>query len=67
MTTLERPDLLARLPPLKTLLRSRLFQPTLQLITLAVFTLAILTGLVGTPVGRRKSASPSCGSSGGRC
>lgn len=53
MTTLERVDLLARVPPLKAVLRSRLFQPALQLITLAVFTLAILTGLVGTPVGSR--------------
>ena len=53
MTALERADLLARVPPLKALLRSRLFQPTLQLATLAVFTLAILTGLVGTPVGSR--------------
>lgn len=53
MTTLERADLLARAPALKTLLRSRLFQPALQLAMLAVFTLAILTGLLGTPVGSR--------------
>ncbi len=41
-------DLLDRVPNLKLVLKSRLFQPELQLITLFVFTLAILAGSVGT-------------------
>lgn len=46
-------DLLARYPRLKPLLRSRWFQPALMLITLAGFSLAVLTGLLGTPAGSR--------------
>lgn len=53
MTAAARSDLLARAPLLKTVLRSRLFQPVLQLATLAAFTLAILSGMIGTPVGNR--------------
>ncbi|HIQ06055.1 MAG TPA: 4Fe-4S binding protein [Anaerolineae bacterium] len=49
----QRINLLARVPFLKTILRSRAFQPTLMLITLFFFTLAILTGLFGTPTGNR--------------
>ncbi|MEW6579599.1 MAG: 4Fe-4S binding protein [Chloroflexota bacterium] len=46
-------DLLARAPLLKRMLQARAFQPALMLATLAVFTLAILTGLAGTPAGSR--------------
>jgi hypothetical protein len=49
-------DLLARFPALKPVLKSRLFQPVLQWVTLAGFTLAIVTGLVGTPTGNRNFA-----------
>src|SRR5512139_131504 len=49
----QRIDLLQRLPLLKPILKSRLFQPALMLVTLFVFTLAILTGLFGTPAGNR--------------
>lgn len=38
---------------LKSLLKSRLFQPALMLITLFFFVLAILTGFAGTPAGNR--------------
>jgi hypothetical protein len=40
-------------PSLKFTLKSRLFQPALQLVTLFGFTLAILAGLIGTPAGSR--------------
>ena len=53
MAAAPRTDLLQRAPALKALLRSRLFQPALMLVTLFVFTLAILTGLFGTPAGSR--------------
>jgi polyferredoxin len=46
-------DLLKRLPLLKRLLRTRAFLPSLMLLTLSVFTLAILSGLFGTPAGNR--------------
>lgn len=49
----SRFDLLDRVPNLKLVLKSRLFQPVLQLITLFVFTLAILAGLFGTSAGSR--------------
>ncbi len=48
-----RIDVLKRAPALRRLLRSRLFQPGLTLVTLAGFALAILTGLFGTPAGSR--------------
>ncbi|MBZ0304309.1 MAG: 4Fe-4S binding protein [Anaerolineae bacterium] len=51
MTT--RIDLLAAAPRLKVALKSRLFQPALQIVTLFGFTLAILTGIFGTPTGSR--------------
>ena len=41
---------------LKTLLKSRLLQPALMLITFFFFVLAILTGFVGTPAGNRNFA-----------
>lgn len=53
MTIKDRIDLLDRYPWLKSILRSRLFQPALMLASLAVFTLAVLTGLFGTPAGSR--------------
>ncbi|MBI5957429.1 MAG: 4Fe-4S binding protein [Chloroflexi bacterium] len=53
MVTPSRINLLERLPLLKTILKSRAFQPVLMLITLFVFVLAILTGLFGTPAGSR--------------
>ncbi|NJL94623.1 MAG: 4Fe-4S binding protein [Anaerolineae bacterium] len=54
MFNLNRPiELTERLPILKPILKSRLFQPALMMITLAGFTLAILTGLLGTPAGNR--------------
>ncbi|MBI5960044.1 MAG: 4Fe-4S binding protein, partial [Chloroflexi bacterium] len=53
MVTPSRINLLERLPLLKTILKSRAFQPVFMLITLFVFVLAILTGLVGTPAGSR--------------
>jgi len=49
----DRIDLLERYPRLKPLLKSRLFQPVLMLMTLAVFTLAVIAGMFGTPVGSR--------------
>jgi hypothetical protein len=48
-----RLDLLARAPLLKRTLKARAFQPALMLLMLFAFTLAILTGLAGTPVGNR--------------
>jgi len=48
-----RLDLLARAPVLKRILKARAFQPVLMLLTLFVFTLAILTGIAGTPAGSR--------------
>ncbi|MCC7447590.1 MAG: 4Fe-4S binding protein, partial [Anaerolineae bacterium] len=53
MISQQRIDLLSRIPFLKAMLRSRTFQPALMLVTLFVFTLAILTGLFGTPAGNR--------------
>ena len=53
MTTVPRADTQHRPSPLNTVLKSRLFQPTLQLIALFGFTLAILTGFFGTPAGSR--------------
>jgi len=53
MISQQRIDLLSRIPFLKAMLRSRAFQPALMLVTLFVFTLAILTGLFGTPAGNR--------------
>jgi len=49
----QRTDLLTRIPGLKRVLKSRLFQPSMMLITLGVFLLAILAGLFGTPAGSR--------------
>lgn len=49
----QRINLLARLPFLQTILKSRAFQPALMLGTLFFFTLALLTGLFGTPAGSR--------------
>jgi hypothetical protein len=49
----KRINLLARLPLLNTILKSRGIQPALMLATLFFFTLALLTGLFGTPVGSR--------------
>lgn len=46
-------NLLTVFPLLKPLLQSRSFQPGMMLLTLFVFTLVILTGLFGTPVGSR--------------
>lgn len=53
MRSAARLDLLQSFPLLKTMLRSRAFQPAVTLITLFVFTLAILTGLLGTSAGNR--------------
>ena len=54
MTTAPRSaDLLTRFPWLKRALRSRAIQPLAMLGTLAVFTLAVLAGLIGTPAGSR--------------
>jgi hypothetical protein len=50
-TSDPRIDLLERFPRLKPVLKSRWFQPALMLITLAFFTLALLTGFFGTPAG----------------
>ncbi len=44
---------LTRFNWLKSLLKSRAFQPALMLLTLFFFVLAILTGLFGTPAGSR--------------
>jgi len=48
-----RINLLERVPLLKRPLKARAFQPAMMLLTLAVFTLAILAGLAGTPAGSR--------------
>ncbi len=48
-----RLDLLERAPRIRRTLKSRLFQPALQLVMLFFFTLAILTGLFGTAAGSR--------------
>lgn len=53
MVAPSRINLLERLPFLKTILKSRAFQPVFMVITLFVFVLAILTGLFGTPAGSR--------------
>ncbi len=53
MQTQQRINLLQRIPILKPLLKSRVFQPALMLMTLFVFTLVILSGLFGTPAGSR--------------
>jgi len=53
MRSAARIDLLQRFPLLKAIFRSRAFQPALMLITLFVFTLAILSGLLGTSAGNR--------------
>lgn len=49
----RRIDLLTAIPLLRRVLSSRIFQPTLMLLTLFVFMLVILTGLFGTPAGSR--------------
>ncbi len=49
----NRIDLLTRVPLLKKMLMSRLFQPGLMLLTLFFFVFAILTGLFGTPAGAK--------------
>ncbi len=53
MLSERRINLLERAPLLKRILKARAFQPVLMLLTLAVFTLAILTGIAGTPAGSR--------------
>jgi hypothetical protein len=53
MLTARRINLLDRAPLLKRLLKARAFQPVLMLLTLFVFTLAILSGIAGTPAGSR--------------
>lgn len=54
MTTLPRPETLRRPSSLlNAVLKSRLFQPALQIVTLFGFTLAILAGFFGTPAGSR--------------
>ncbi len=52
----QRVDLLKRIPLLKTVLKSRVFQPAAMLVMLFAFTLVILAGLFGTPVGNRNFA-----------
>jgi hypothetical protein len=42
---------LTRWPWLKAVLKSRVFQPALMLITLFFFVVAILAGFFGTPAG----------------
>jgi hypothetical protein len=49
----QRLDLLAQVPGLKTILKSRLFQPAMMLVTLLFFVVAILAGFFGTPAGAR--------------
>jgi hypothetical protein len=49
----RRVNLLERAPLLKRALKARAFQPALMLLTLFAFTLAILTGVAGTPAGSR--------------
>lgn len=51
MLTQPRFDLLTHIPALKSVLKSRLFQPVMMIVMLFVFTLAIITGLFGTPAG----------------
>ncbi len=53
MMTGQRINLLERVPLLRRVLKTRAFQPVLMLIMLGFFTLAILTGLFGTPAGSR--------------
>ena len=53
MLTGRRVNLLDRAPLLKRVLRARASQPVLMLLTLFVFTLAILSGIAGTPTGSR--------------
>lgn len=53
MLTEGRIDLLERAPLLKRMLKTRAFQPAMMLLSLFVFTLAILTGIAGTPAGSR--------------
>jgi polyferredoxin len=53
MVVQRRINLLKHVPWLRRVLISRLYQPVLMLITLFFFTLAILTGLFGTPAGSR--------------
>jgi hypothetical protein len=48
-----RIDLLDRVPSLRRIGQSRTFQPAVTLVTLSVLVLAILTGILGTPVGNR--------------
>jgi ferredoxin len=50
---MTRSDLFSYLPWMKSLMRSRLFQPVLMLVMMFFFVMAILTGLTGTPVGNR--------------
>ena len=49
----RRVNLLAKVPLLRTILKSRVTQPAMMMVTLFVFAIAILTGLFGTQVGRR--------------
>ena len=49
----RRFNLLKRMPLLRRVLLSRLFQPALMLVTLFFFVLAIFGGLFGTPAGSR--------------
>jgi polyferredoxin len=49
----NRTDLLTAFPGLKSLIRSRLWQPAGMVVTLFLFVLAILTGILGTPAGSR--------------
>jgi ferredoxin len=53
MVAQSRVDVLKKLPLLARLLKSQIFRPALVLVTLFVFTLAILTGWFGTPAGSR--------------
>ncbi len=48
-----RIDLLTKIPLLKSILKSRFFQPVLMLGTLFFFVFAILTGFFGTPAGSK--------------
>jgi hypothetical protein len=49
----HRVNLLQHAPILKTMLKSRALQPALMLVALLFFTLAIVAGMFGTPVGNR--------------
>lgn len=53
MINTNRFDLLTKIPLLKTILKSRWFQPALMLLTLFFFVVAILSGLFGTPAGAK--------------